>query len=161
MFGHRSRRQPPRGVVHPATFLGLALTVLAAVVPVVDVVTLDLLAGHIEQGYPEFTDARVNQAVTTYLVLLTSVGVVGAVCWLVAIRGQRAGRPWVLAFAATAWLGGTALGLLGLLARDTSGDTGLPTLLGVLGVLPALPGLVVVVALARERIQGLGSRAGS
>lgn len=37
-----------------------------------------------------------------------------------------------------------------LLVKDSSGDTGLPPVLGWLGMLPSLPGLTAVALLARK-----------
>ncbi len=42
---------------------------------------------------------------------------------------------------------GTAIALFDLLVKDTSGDTGLPPLLGWLGLLPCLAGLLAVALL--------------
>jgi hypothetical protein len=44
----------------------------------------------------------------------------------------------------------TSVALTDLLIRDTSGDTGLPRLLGWVGILPYLPGLLAVTMLWRR-----------
>jgi hypothetical protein len=41
----------------------------------------------------------------------------------------------------------TGIALFDLLVRDTSGDTGLPPLLGCVGLLPCLAGLLAVMRL--------------
>ena len=50
-------------------YLGLALTVVATIVPYVDHATANLLGDHIRAGYPAYSDASIDTAVTTYLVL--------------------------------------------------------------------------------------------
>ena len=47
------------------------------------------------------------------------------------------------------FVAGTAIALFDLTIRDTSGDTGLPALLGWVGLLPCLAGLVMVITLWR------------
>ncbi|MGB0098131.1 MAG: hypothetical protein WBP81_37040 [Solirubrobacteraceae bacterium] len=42
---------------------------------------------------------------------------------------------------------GTGIALLDLLVKDTSGDTGLPPLLGWIGLLPCLAGFLAVALL--------------
>ncbi|MGP8296995.1 hypothetical protein ACTPOK_03300 [Streptomyces inhibens] len=49
--------------------IGLAVTALAAVHPFVDRATTHLPADHIRAGCPTYAQARVDSAVTTYLVL--------------------------------------------------------------------------------------------
>lgn len=130
-----------------AMYAGLALTVAALVVAYVDHATGNVLAAHIRAGYPAYTQARVDTAVTTYLVYLSVVGAVGIVCWLATIRAVKAGKRWARGAATAMFVLGTAIALIDLLVRDTSGDTGLPPLLGWAGMLPCLAGLLAVVLL--------------
>lgn len=71
-----------------AMWIGLALTAIAAVYPFVDHATTHLLADHIRAGYPPYTRARVDSAVTTYLMLLSVIGALGVIAWLWTIRGR-------------------------------------------------------------------------
>ena len=133
-----------------AMYLGLGLTVVAMIVPYVNHATANVLAAHIRAGYPTYTPARIDSAVTTYLVYLTVVGALGIICWLLAIWAARMGKRWVRG-AATAMLAlGAGIAVMDLLVRDTSGDTGLPSLLGWVGVLPCLAGLLAVTRLWRR-----------
>lgn len=127
-----------------AMYAGLGLTVVAALVPYVDHATADVLAGHIHAGYPGYGPARVDAAATTYLIYLTVVGALGVVGWLAAIRGETAGKRWARPAATVLFVTGSGVALFDLLVRDTSGDTGLPPLLGWIGVLPCLAGMVAV-----------------
>jgi hypothetical protein len=120
---------------------------VTTIVPYVDHATSHTLADHIRAGYPTYTQARIDTAATTYLVYLSVVGVLGVAAWLAAIRAVTSGKRWARG-AATAMLAlGTGIALIDLLVKDTSGDTGLSSLLGWVGLLPCLPGLVAVTLL--------------
>lgn len=130
-----------------ALYVGLALTVVTAVVPFVDHFAGNMLAAHIRAGYPEYSDARIATAATTYLVILTSIGVIGTACWIVSIWATGRGKWWAPWIAAAILILAAIVAATGLLIRDTSGDTGLPPLLGWVGVLPVIAGAVAVTLL--------------
>lgn len=130
-----------------ALYAGLGLTVIATVVPYADHATANVLAGHIQAGYPTYTQARIGTAVTMYLVYLSVVGALGITCWLWTIWAVKTGRRWARGAATAIFASGTCIALFDLLVRDTSGDTGLPPLLGWAGVLPCLAGLLAVILL--------------
>ena len=129
---------------------GLGLTVAAMIVPYVDHATANMLAGHIRAGYPTYTQARIDSAVTTYLVYLSIVGALGIICWLWAVWAVKAGKRWARGAATAMFALGTGIALFDLLVKDTSGDTGLPPLLGWAGMLPCLAGIVAVTLLWRR-----------
>jgi hypothetical protein len=129
-----------------AMYAGLGLTVVATVVPY----TADALADHIRAGYPAYTQARIDTAVTTYLVLLSVVGALGVISWLSTIWAVKVGKRWARGTATAMFALGTGIALTGLLVRDTSGDTGLPPTLGWIGMLPCLAGLLAVTLLWRR-----------
>jgi hypothetical protein len=131
-------------------YAGLGLTVAALITPYVDHATANVLAGHIRAGYPTYTQARIDSAVTTYLVYLSVVGALGIICWLAAIWALKAGKQWARGAATAMFALGTGIALTDLLIKDTSGDTGLPPLLGWAGILPCLAGLLAVVLLWRR-----------
>ena len=133
-----------------AMYAGLGLTVVAVIVAYVDHATANVLAGHIRAGYPGYTQARIDTAVTTYLVYLSVVGVLGILCWLAAIRAVKAGKRWARGAATAMFALGTGIAVIDLLVKDTSGDTGLPPLLGWAGMLPCLAGLLAVTLLWRR-----------
>jgi hypothetical protein len=129
-----------------AMYAGVVLTVVAAIAPFA---SGDVLADHIREGYPTYTQGEVDTAVTAWLVILTVVGVLGLVGWAATISAVRAGKRWVR-WAATAMFAiGTTLALTALLTKDTSGDTGLAPVLGWIGMLPCLAGVAAVVLLWR------------
>lgn len=130
-----------------AMYVGLVLTVVAVIVAYVDHATANVLADHIRAGYPGYSQARIDTAVTTYLVYLSVIGALGIACWLWTIRAVRAGRRWARGAATVMFVAGAAVALFDLFVRDTSGDTGLPPLLGWVGMLPCLAGLVAIALL--------------
>src|SRR5690348_6104889 len=130
-----------------AMYAGLALTVAAAVVPHVDHATGNVLADHIRAGYPTYSQSRIDTAVTTYLVYLSVIGALGIVCWLWAIWAVKAGKQWARWAATAMFATGTCIALFDLLVRDTSGDTGLPPVLGWVGMAPCAAGLLAVTLL--------------
>ncbi|MEV6562983.1 hypothetical protein AB0M22_45200 [Nocardia sp. NPDC051756] len=144
------RRTPGRsgrGVL-VAMYTGLGLTVAAAIVPYLD--SAHLLAEHIRAGYPDYTQARIDSAVTTYLIILSSIGALGVVAWLGTTWSVKAGKRWARPVATATFALGTSVALAALLTEDTSGDTGLAPLLGWIGMLPCLAGLLAIVLLWRQ-----------
>jgi hypothetical protein len=133
-----------------AMYAGLGLTVVAVMVAYVDHATANVLAGHIRAGYPAYTQARIDSAVTIYLVYLSVIGALGVICWLAMIRAVKAGKRWARGAATAVFALGTGIALIDLLIKDTSGDTGLPPLLGWAGMLPCLAGLLAIVLLWRR-----------
>ncbi|MFF3956411.1 hypothetical protein ACFYY1_24750 [Streptomyces sp. NPDC001890] len=133
-----------------AMYAGLTLTVLATIAPYVDHSTTHLLADHIRAGYPTYPRARVDSATTTYLVVLSVIGALGALAWLATAWAVRAGKPWARPAATVVFVLGISVGLTGLLAKDTSGATGLPSALGWVGMIPCLAGVVAVALLWRR-----------
>lgn len=145
-----TKTRPERSVLG-AMYAGLALTVIATIAPLVDRATGNVLAGHIQSGYPGYTQEQIDTAVLTYLVSLSIIGVLGIMCWFFAIQAVRKRRRWARSAATLVLVVGASVGLFGLLVRDTSGDTGLPASLGWLGMLPSLAGVVAVSLLWRAR----------
>jgi hypothetical protein len=139
----RTRDQKPAVV---AIYAGLALTVVATIVPY----TTRLLADHVRAGYPAYTQARIDSAVSTYQVLLSVVGALGIVAWLGTAWAVRAGKRWARAATAVLFVLGTSIGLAGLLVTDTSGDTGLSPALAWTGLAPCLAALLAVTLLRRR-----------
>jgi len=133
-----------------ALYAGLGLTVIAIIVPYVDHATGNVLAGHIRAGFPGYAQPRIDSAVTTYLVYLSLVGVLGMAGWLATIWAVRAGKRWARGAGTTLFVLGTGIALMDLLLRDTSGDTGLPALLGWAGLLPCVAGVLAVTLLWRK-----------
>ena len=142
--------QDRRRSVLAALYAGLTTTVVVSIAPYVDQATSHSLADHIRAGYPSFTQARVDTAVTTYEVILTVIGVLGVAGWALVIRAVMTGKRGTAPLATALFAVGLGIALTDLLIKDTSGATGLSPLLGSVGLLPCLPGLVAVALLWRR-----------
>jgi hypothetical protein len=133
-----------------AMYAGLGLTVAAIIV----LYTGNVLVGHIRAGYPSYGQARIDAAVTTYLIYLSVLGALGVLSWLCTIWAASTRKPWTRWVATALFAAGTSIALFNLLVKDTSGDTGLPPLLGWVGMLPSLAGLLAVIFLWRKPSRG-------
>lgn len=133
-----------------AMYAGLALTLVALTVLYIDHATANVLADHIRAGYPTYSQSHIDTAATTYLIYLSIIGALGAICWFWIIRTVNAGKRWARGAAIAMFVLGTGIALFDLLVKDTSGDTGLPPLLGWVGMLPCLAGLLAVTLLWRK-----------
>lgn len=149
---HQPKRAISRGKsAVAAMYAGLTASVIATIYPYIDRATSNTLAGHIRAGYPSYTEARTDTAVTTYLVYLSIIGALGVVGWLFAVHAVKTGKRWARGVTTAMFVLGASVALTDLLIKDTSGDTGLPSSLGWVGVLPCLPGLLAVALLWRRQ----------
>lgn len=123
---------------------GLALTLVALLIPYVDRATGNSLVAQIRAGYPSLEPSSIEAAARTYLIYLTVLSVLGILGWLGVIWAVSAGKSWARWVATSLFVVGTSIALFNLTVKDTSGDTGLPPLLGWAGVLPCAAGLVAV-----------------
>ena len=130
--------------------VGLAVTVIVTVVPFLGAPMGELILRHVEAGYPSYSLSEAANATTIYLIGLGAVGLIGTATWITAIWAARARKRWVSWIATVALILALCVGLFDLTIRDTSGDTGIPGLIGWLGLLPCLPGTFAVVALWRR-----------
>ncbi len=146
----RQDNQDGQRSVLAALYAGLATTVVATVAPYMDRATSHRLENHIRAGYPSYSQARIDTAVTTYEVILTVIGILGVGGWTIVIRAFATGKWWTAPLATAALLLGLGIALTDLLLKDTSGATGLSPLLGFVGLLPCLPGLLAVTLLYRQ-----------
>ncbi len=135
-----------------AMYVGLVLTVLVALIPLGDHVAGNVLADHIAAGYPSYSQREIDSAASMYLVLLSIVGALGIVGWLVGVRAAVR-WPRAVAGSVTTLLLVAAVGvaLTGMFVPDTSGDTGLPLSLSWWLLLPCVPGLYAVAQLWTAR----------
>lgn len=130
-----------------ALYTAVALELLVAAVPIVDLQTRGALAAHLQALYaPYGVPAPDASVVVAYLV---AVGVVGALGWLVTLWAVRRGWRWAPLLATVVLL--VALAVTGAdLAVSEYGQPILPTWLGLVGLLPCVAGLVAVVLLWRR-----------
>lgn len=134
-----------------AMCLGLVLTAAVTAVPFLGSPRGELISRHIASGYPSYSASEVATATDTYLAGLVIVGVLGLICWAACIAAAWAGKRWAPWAALGGLIVGASIALFDLTIRDTSGDTGLPPLIGWLGLLPSPAGLVAVALLWTRR----------
>ena len=144
---------PPRSpaYVRQALYVGLLLTLLATLAPLIDLVTADSIGDHVRAAYPNWSAddvAKDRAAITIYLV---AVGVVGLAGWLTSIVGVARNKRWARWVSTTLFLLGVTIQLTDLSVGGEAYSTIVPPLHGVIGVLPSLAGLVAVVGLWRHR----------
>jgi hypothetical protein len=131
-------------------YAGLVFTIITMIILYVDHATANVLAGHIKASYPSYSQSSVDSAAMIYLIYLSIVGALGIVSWLNVIWGASKDKGWTRWVATGIFTLGTIIALFNLVVKDTSGDTGLPPLLGLSGLLPCIAGLLVVIMLWRK-----------
>ena len=134
----------------PAMYAGLALTVAATIAPYVDRATTGVLASHIDAGWPAYGQARIESAVTTWLVILSVLGALGAAGWIGTIWAVESGKRWARWTATTLFALGISIALTLVFITEPTGQQGLPPALAWIGVLPSLAGAVAVARLWRR-----------
>lgn len=130
-----------------ASYTGLGLTLVAALLPHVDRATTHVLVDHIRTSYPTYDGQQVDATVNAWLTLLSVVGVLGVLGWIWTMWTVKTGKRWARWSATAVFVIAACVALTALLTKDVSGDVGLAPPLGLVGVLPCLAGLWVVVAL--------------
>lgn len=128
-----------------------AVTVAATAAAYVDRARWHRLADHISQGYPGYSLSRVDRAVTAYLLILTGATLLGLLGWGLSIWATATRRSWDRWATSATFVVWSVLALVGLLAKDTSGDVGLVPLLAWLQVVPLLPAALAVALTWRRR----------
>ncbi|MFB9662863.1 hypothetical protein ACFQS3_21875 [Glycomyces mayteni] len=133
--------------VRQALWAGLALQLALAVLPLLDLATLDTFTAHVEAAYPDWSAGDVALDRNAIAWSLVGVGALGAVGWIFALLRARRTAPRITA---------TVLFALGLLTSLTLLGTGgeqyeqiVPLGYGLLGLLPVLAGLAALVAVWR------------
>jgi hypothetical protein len=120
---------------------GLVLSVVAMIAPYL---ARDTLAAHVRHGYPAYSPEEIDTAVTTWLAILTTIGVLAVIGWVTTIWATRLGKAWAPWPARGLFVVGTVVALTALLVKDTSGEVGLAPVLGLIGLLPCVAGLATV-----------------
>jgi hypothetical protein len=127
-----------------AMYVGLALTVIAMIVPIVEQTSTDTLSRHLHDVYAGYdVDAPAASAVVAYLV---TIGGLGIVAWLWTLWAIRRRKRWVRPAATALFLLAGAIALADLTVQEY-GRTILPTQLGLVGLLPCIAGLLAVILL--------------
>ncbi len=123
--------------------VGLLLTLIGTLVPLLDVSTVDALADRIRAAYPAFTAEEVSREKSAIVIYLVTMGVVAIVAWLWTARILKTGRSRARIAATVVFL---VAGFVSFLPPMVAGRE-MPTAYGVLTLLPCVAGAAVVVAL--------------
>ncbi|MFF9347047.1 hypothetical protein [Streptomyces sp. NPDC014734] len=134
-----------------AMYVGLALTALAALAPLLDIATVDTLSGHVRDAYPDWGPDDVAADRNAIAIYLVGTGVLGTLLWLLTIRGITAGRRWARAVTTTAFAAGMSVALMNLGLGGEKYDVIVPYAYGMTTLLPCVAGLVVLVSVWRHR----------
>ncbi|WAL65923.1 hypothetical protein ORV05_34570 [Amycolatopsis cynarae] len=134
-----------------AMLLGLALTVVATVAPLVDVATVDTVADHVRAAYPDWGPDLVKADRNAIVIYLVIIGVLGILCWLPMIWAVVTRKRWARGAATTVFAVGACLSLAHLTMGGGAYKVILPVGYGILTLLPSIAGLAAVVSLWRGR----------
>jgi hypothetical protein len=134
-----------RAVVAMCT--GLALTIVATLVPIIDQASSDELARHLHDVYAGYNvDVPPTSAVLAYLV---TIGALGIMAWLWMLWAVTKQKRWARPAATAIFVLASGLAVANLTVREY-GQTILPTQVGLVGLLPCLAGLAAVTLLWRR-----------
>jgi hypothetical protein len=131
-----------------ALYAGLALSVIGAVAPYVDIATADTIAVHVRDAYPDWPASEVRKDRDAIALALALLGGLGAATWAVAIAA--AGKPWARRFTTAAFAVGTIAALTVGFTGGEAYSTIVPPAYGALVTLPCLAGLAAVVLVWRR-----------
>lgn len=139
-----------------ALYIGAILTIATTALVHIDHATANVLASHIQAGYPSYDRGSIATAAITYIGYLTALGAVGLIGWATTIWAAGRQKRWARWSALAFFIAAVSTALFNLLIRDTSGATGLPPLLGWAGILPCIAGLAATALMWRPAGQRNG-----
>lgn len=129
--------------------IGLALTVLAVALPLVDLVTTDIVGDHVRSAYPQWDGDTVATERTAIVGWLAGSSTLGLVGWGMTMLGLRRGKRWVRPVATTWFLLGIVVAGMNLSMGGAAYAVIVPSTLGLVSALPVIAGAVAVVQLWR------------
>jgi hypothetical protein len=143
-------RPPSTSAGRPtAMYVGLALSILATLAPLLDIATVDTLSDHVRDAYPDWGPGLVaadRNAIAIYLVV---TGVLGILVWLLTIWAVTSGKRWAGVVTTIGFTAGAILALMNLTLRGGEYDVILPYAYGTLTLLPCVAGLAAVISVWR------------
>ncbi|WP_163511567.1 hypothetical protein [Fodinicola acaciae] len=150
--GGESGQTHAGGAARPiAMYVGLALTVLATVAPLLDLATVDTLTSHVRDAYPQWAPHLVaidRNAIAIYLVASNALGVP---VWLMAIHAVRKGKRWAPIAATAGLVAGLLFPLIDFSLKGGAYDIVVPYGYGALTLVPCVAGLIATIATWRNR----------
>ena len=137
----------------PALWAGLALSALATVAPLLDVVSTGTIEAHVRATYPDWPQEWIDADTTALAAGLGVIGLLGIVGWLITLRATARLRRWVPVVASVLWVVAATVIASVTAAPMGAYDRLVPTGLGILAALPPLAGVVAVVQLWLYRVR--------
>ncbi|MFE2754357.1 hypothetical protein ACFXGA_20400 [Actinosynnema sp. NPDC059335] len=138
-FAAPVRPAPVRTAVN-LFYAGLAATVLAVLVVIVDQAGPDGLGANFRSAYSSYSAEKLAEVKGITLTYLFTLGVLSALVYLALIRAVRKGKGWARIAAIVVFAVGTALGFYHF-------GENFPVLVTLSGILVGVVGLVAAVAL--------------
>jgi hypothetical protein len=133
-------------------YVGMALTALLMLAPIVDVLTADTISSHVRGAYPHWPDRKVHEDRDAIAAWLALIGLLGLGVWYWAIRSVRRHSGRLRLVVTTAF----SLGVIAVLINLSVGGDGyqqvVPLLYRLLWLAPLAAGLLAVVRAWRPAI---------
>lgn len=133
-----------------ALWIGAALTILAVVLPLLDLVTTDIVGDHVRSAYPQWaadTVATERMAIVGWLAGSSGLGLAG---WWMSIWGVRRSKRWARPVTTTWFALGTIVACMNVSIGGEAYAVIVPTVFGVISSLPAVAGAVATVQVWRS-----------
>jgi uncharacterized membrane protein YidH (DUF202 family) len=126
-------------------YLGMALTAVLMLAPIVDVFTADSIASHVRDTYPRWSERMIHTDRNAIAAWLASIGLLGVGAWYWSIRSVRKHSRRARIVVTSAF----SAGLIVVLINLTTGGHGykqvVPLTYGLLWLLPAAVGTLATV----------------
>jgi len=148
-------RTQPIGATKPTAtvpmLVGLALTIIATLIALMDPQQTDTIGQHVREAYPQWDASTVTTERTAILGWLVGTGVLGIVGWLTSLWAVRRRKRWALWFVATWFALAVVTAGLTLGTGGAAYDVIVPTPLGLLSALPLVAGALAMFRIWRDR----------
>lgn len=131
-------------------YVGLALTALAALAPLVDIATVDTLSGHVRDAYPDWGPQLVEADRNAIAIYLAATGVLGTLGWLLTTWAITTRKRWARTATTVGFAAGILVALTNLGMSGEQYEVIVPHAYGALTLLPCLAGLAAVVSVWRH-----------
>lgn len=126
-------------------YIGMALTGVLMLAPIIDMVTADSISSHVRDAYPHWPNHKVHEDRDAIVAWLGLVGLLGLGAWYWALRAVRRHSKHMRLVVSSAF----TLGVVAVLINLSVGGDGyrqvVPLLYGLLWLVPAAVGMVAVV----------------
>jgi hypothetical protein len=131
-------------------YVGMALTAALMLAPILDLVTVDSIAGHVRATYPHWPDRLIHEDRNAIVAWLAGVGALGLVAWYWSIRSVRRRSRRMRSVITSAF----SLSLIVVLINLATGGHGyqhvVPLPYGLLSIVPTAVGALAVVRVWRH-----------